>query len=70
MEALEQLMSNLVVIDISREAVLRAYADVDTYMKRSGTRRNEQNGLDRGHRRRDGRGFPVDRSRLRAASSR
>lgn len=41
--ALKELMSNLVVVDIRTDAVLRAYASVDTQMKRSGTRMNEQN---------------------------
>jgi tRNA(fMet)-specific endonuclease VapC len=42
-DALKQLMSNLVVIDIRTNAVLNAYAAVDTHMKQSGTRMNEQN---------------------------
>jgi tRNA(fMet)-specific endonuclease VapC len=42
-DALKQLISNLVVIDIRTDAVLQAYATVDTHMKRSGTRMNEQN---------------------------
>jgi tRNA(fMet)-specific endonuclease VapC len=43
MDALKQLMSNLVVVDIRMDAVLNAYAAVNTHMKRSGTRMNEQN---------------------------
>lgn len=42
-EALRQMISNLVIVDIRGEAVLQAYATVDTHMKRSGTRMNEQN---------------------------
>jgi tRNA(fMet)-specific endonuclease VapC len=42
-DALKQLMSNLVVIDIRTDAVLHAYAAVDTHMKRSGTRMDQQN---------------------------
>jgi tRNA(fMet)-specific endonuclease VapC len=37
------MISNLVVVDIRGEGVLQAYATVDTHMKRSGTRMNEQN---------------------------
>ncbi|HEX2209009.1 MAG TPA: PIN domain-containing protein, partial [Longimicrobium sp.] len=43
LDALKQLISNLLVVDIRTEAVLQAYAAVDTHMKRSGTRMNEQN---------------------------
>lgn len=42
-EGLKQLISDLVVIDIRSDAVLNAYARVDTHMKRAGTRMNEQN---------------------------
>ena len=43
--ALEQLMTQLVVIDISREPVLRAYADIDVETTRAGTRMGQQNDL-------------------------
>jgi tRNA(fMet)-specific endonuclease VapC len=42
-EALEQLISNMVVIDIRKPGVLRMYAALDTRMKRSGTPMGQQN---------------------------
>lgn len=42
-DTMRQLVSNLVIVDIRNEAVLQAYAAVDTHMKRSGMRMNEQN---------------------------
>lgn len=42
-ESLEQLISNLVVLDIRRPGVLRSYAALDTHLKRSGTPMGQQN---------------------------
>jgi tRNA(fMet)-specific endonuclease VapC len=42
-EGLEQLLGTLVVIDIRRASVLRAYATLDTHLKRSGTPMGQQN---------------------------
>lgn len=42
-ESLEQLISNLVVLDIRRPGVLRRYAALDTHLKRSGTPMGQQN---------------------------
>ncbi|HEX5870624.1 MAG TPA: type II toxin-antitoxin system VapC family toxin [Longimicrobium sp.] len=42
-ESLEQLISNLIVIDIRRPGVLRSYAVLDTHLKRSGTPMGQQN---------------------------
>lgn len=42
-ESLEQLISNLIVIDIRRPGVLRTYAALDTHLKRSGTPMGQQN---------------------------
>ncbi|HEX2080785.1 MAG TPA: type II toxin-antitoxin system VapC family toxin [Longimicrobium sp.] len=43
LEALRQLAGNLVVIDINREPILNAYAELDTHLKRSGTPMGQQN---------------------------
>lgn len=42
-DAMQQLISNLVVVDIRTDAVLHAYAAVDTHMTRAGTRMDQQN---------------------------
>jgi tRNA(fMet)-specific endonuclease VapC len=42
-ESLEQLVSNLVVLDIRKPGVLRRYAALDTHLKRSGTPMGQQN---------------------------
>lgn len=42
-ESLEQLISNLIVIDIRKPGVLRTYATLDTQLKRSGTPMGQQN---------------------------
>ncbi|HST61520.1 MAG TPA: type II toxin-antitoxin system VapC family toxin [Longimicrobium sp.] len=43
--ALEQLVSHLVVVDISREPVLRAYAAFDAQLTGAGMRMGQQNDL-------------------------
>lgn len=43
--ALEQLVAHLVVVDISREPVLRAYAEFDATLTNAGTRMGQQNDL-------------------------
>jgi tRNA(fMet)-specific endonuclease VapC len=43
--ALEQLVAHLVVVDISRDPVLRAYAEFDATLTRAGTRMGQQNDL-------------------------
>lgn len=43
--ALEQLAAHLVVVDIDREPVLRAYAAFDAELTRAGTRMGQQNDL-------------------------
>lgn len=43
LEALRQLAGNLVVVDVSREPILNAYAELDTHLKRSGTPMGQQN---------------------------
>jgi tRNA(fMet)-specific endonuclease VapC len=43
--ALEQLVAHLVVVDISRDPVLRAYAEIDAELTRAGTRMGQQNDL-------------------------
>jgi tRNA(fMet)-specific endonuclease VapC len=42
-ESLEQLISNLIVIDIRKPNVLQTYATLDTHLKRSGTPMGQQN---------------------------
>lgn len=42
-EALEQVIGTLVVVDMRRPTVLRAYAALDTHLKRSGTPMGQQN---------------------------
>ena len=37
LDALQHLAGNLVVVDIGREPILRAYADLDTHLKKSGS---------------------------------
>jgi tRNA(fMet)-specific endonuclease VapC len=44
-ESLEQLISNLIVLDIRRPGVLRSYAALDTHLKRSGTPMGQQNDI-------------------------
>jgi tRNA(fMet)-specific endonuclease VapC len=41
----KELAEHLVVVDINREPVLRAYADFDAELTRSGTRMGQQNDL-------------------------
>ncbi|HEV3050299.1 MAG TPA: type II toxin-antitoxin system VapC family toxin [Longimicrobium sp.] len=41
-DGLEQLLGTLIVIDIRRASVLRAYAELDTHLKRSGTPMGQQ----------------------------
>jgi tRNA(fMet)-specific endonuclease VapC len=43
--ALEQLVAHLVVVDISRDPVLRAYAEFDAALTEAGTRMGQQNDL-------------------------
>lgn len=43
--ALEDLIRNLVVVDINRQPVLRAYAEFDSDLTRAGTRMGQQNDL-------------------------
>lgn len=43
--ALEQLVAHLVVVDISRDPVLRAYAELDGTLTRAGKRMGQQNDL-------------------------
>lgn len=43
--ALEQLVAHLVVVDISREPVLQAYAKFDAELTRAGSRMGQQNDL-------------------------
>lgn len=45
LSALEQLISHLVVVDISREPVLRAYARFDAELIRAGAKMGQQNDL-------------------------
>jgi tRNA(fMet)-specific endonuclease VapC len=42
---LEQLVGNLIVIDINRDPVLRAYAELDAGLTRTGSRMGQQNDL-------------------------
>lgn len=44
-EALERVIGTLVVVDIRRPAILRAYAALDTHLKRSGTPMGQQNDM-------------------------
>lgn len=44
-DALRELAANLVVVDVGRERILNAYAELDTHLKRSGTPLGQQNDI-------------------------
>lgn len=50
LDALKQLIANLVVVNINREQVLQAYAVLDTHLKQSGISHRPERSVDRGHR--------------------